>query len=74
MKLLRQQTNYVWILTEKKERPIQFIMPLNPEKASDIAKISPYMPCLVGRRLSKPFLFRKHCVNLITHLTLMHSA
>jgi hypothetical protein len=37
-------------------------MPLNPESASDIAKISPYLPCLVSRRLSNPFLFKKNAV------------
>lgn len=34
-------------------------MIVNPDSASDIAKISQYLPCLVQRKLDKPFLFKK---------------
>lgn len=65
LKLLRAQTNFIWILDKKSEKPggPPFIMPLNPESASDIAKISPYLPCMVSRRLSRPFLFKGNSVS-----------
>ena len=61
LRLLRDQTSFMWVLNKKDGKGLQ-TMPLNPDSASDIAKISPYMPCMVARKLSKPFLFRRNSV------------
>ncbi len=61
-KYLRENSNYIWILDPRNGDNIK-IMPVNPDSASDIAKISQYMPCLVQRRLTTPFLFKKKAVN-----------
>ena len=69
-------TGFIWVLEKKvEEKPteqndgseceeevVRWAMPVNPESASDIAKISQYMPCLVNRKLGKPFLFKKKAV------------
>lgn len=68
---LRSSTSYIWVLDKKPEKSgCPSVMPLNPESASDIAKISPYLPCIVARRLAKPFLFKGNsCV--ITMMTIV---
>jgi hypothetical protein len=68
LRYLKKYTNFIWILDKKEESdPLKdrFTMPLNPDSASDIAKISQYLPCLVMRRLSRPFLFKKKAVNIL---------